>query len=53
MRQETSDKDTTQKPLYPRKRLKRKAQGHVIDVINRPGKKKIEKETEKPSKKSS
>ena len=48
MRQETSDKDTTQKPLHPRKRLKRKAQGHVIDAINRPGKRKSKSRPKNP-----
>ena len=53
VRGETSDKDTTQKQLHPRNRLKRKAQGHVIDTIYCPRKRKSKKETEKPSKKSS
>ena len=48
MRRETSDKDTTQKPLHPRKMLKRKAQGHVIDVIYHPGKRKSKRRRENP-----
>ena len=53
VRGETSDKDTTRKLLHPRNRLKRKAQGRVIDAIYCPRKRKSKKETEKPSKKSS
>ena len=33
-------KDTTQRPLHRRKRLKQKSQGHMIDVIYLPGKRK-------------
>ena len=38
LRRETSDKCSTQKPLHPRGRLKRKVQGHLIDVVYLPGK---------------
>ena len=48
MRRETSDKNTTQKQLHSRERLKRKAQGHVIDVVYRPGKRKSKRGKKSP-----
>ena len=50
MRRETSDKNTTQKQLHSRERLKRKTQGHVIDVDYRPGKRKSKRGPKSPQK---
>ena len=50
MRPKTSDKDIVQKPLHPRERLKRKVQGHVIDIIYRPGRRKAKGNPRNPAK---
>ena len=48
VKRETSDKNAMQKLLQPKEKLKKKVQGHMIDVVYCPGKRKSERRPKNP-----